>query len=890
MCRVVLIVLLVLIPINSVADDAQKTDWTIDDVLSRERAGEFEISPDGKWVVWVKSRPSKEKDTFVSDLYLSAADGGKEIRISRGDDNDGSPAWRPDGGMIAFLSDRKGDGEAKGRQVWLIDPAGGEPWRLTEIEHGVQGFRWLDDKRMLVLLREESYLRETTLKEKKDDVRVVEDTDTFYPSRLFEFTVEDKKLKRLTDNELPIRGFNPSHDGRWIVTTHPLTPHVPDPNNKPKYFLWDLKEGASSEIFPDPLFYPAGFAWALDDSGFYFSRTITSDYLNAGPGAEMLFFFDLESRQYSEVPLEHEWGLAGSLGVTADGFVACLAAGPKLLWARYTREGGSWKKTMLEVDDIDHLYSFEIAKDGESAVAVFSWGDDPPRHYTCTLAGNKLESLSEIAKINEGLRKKKMARYEVVSWKGALDEQVDGILYYPKDYEEGKRYPIVLSIHGGPTGVDTIFFSESWASYPNLLSGKGAFVLKVNYHGSGNYGQAWAESIGKGKYYELEVPDIIAGVDMLIEKGMVDPDKQGIIGWSNGAILGIALVIEHPDRFKVVCPGAGDVNYSSDYGNCIFGPTFDNYYFGGPPWEIPQTYIDKSPLFHLDKVKTPWIVFFGTEDVNVPFEQGMEQYRALQLLGKAPVRYLIFPGEPHGLRKLTHQRRKMEEELVWLDKYLFGTYEAPNPAFKEGSPLDVALKSRKIYVVGEFYGVDRDGLLIPETVKHDGLEVGRFEVTRMQWQQFDSGYRFAPGTGNLPVTGISSERATEYCRWLSEKTGAAYRLPTVAEMDKLLKGVGAGENTLDNWAGYSLNPDDAETLLDKVSELGDGPKLLLAVGRMKPAGDAPVFDLGGNAAEWCTAEGGEAAVRGGCAIQPADKRSEGKRPPQDYIGFRIVRE
>jgi len=898
--RIALAVFLCLsIPMAAVADEEDsggKSAWTIDDVIKIESASGFEFSPDGKTIVWSKRSPGKEKDTFVYDLYLSSATGEMDvIQLTRGDDNDTSPQWRPDGKMIAFISNRKGEGkeESRGAQIWLINPFGGEPWQLTSLERGVNGFEWLDNERMLILAREDAYLRENQLKEKKDDTIVVEDPDAFYPTRLFEFSVKDKKLQRLTDNALPIRGYALSHNKRYIVTVHPLTPYVPDPKNKPKYYLRDLQEGTAKEIFPDPLFYPSGFAWALDDFGFYFRRTHTSDYVNQGAGARFLYWYDLESGEYEQVPLEHEWGLGRSFAVTPDGFIASLAAGYKFAYARYTREGDTWKKEMLEVDDIDHLYNFSLAKDGITTAVVFSWADNPPKYYNGKLDGAGLAGLREFVSLNEPLRNKQMARYEVVRWTGALDEEVDGILYYPHNYEAGKRYPLVLQIHGGPTGTDTIFFEDRWSCYPNLMTGKGAFVLRVNYHGSGNYGQAWAESISGGKYYELELPDIINGADMLIEKGMVDPDKQGIIGWSNGAILGIALVLEYPDRFKAVAPGAGEVNWSSDYGNCMFGPTFDNYYFGGAPWEVPQTYIDKSPLFHMDKVKTPWIVFFGTQDTNVPTEQGMEQYRALQLLGKAPVRYLMFPGEPHGLRTFTHQRRKMEEEFAWFDKYLFGTYEKPNPAFKEGSPLDIAFKRMKIKVVGEFYGDDADGLLIPEVVKCAGLEVGRFEVTRAQWQRFDSSYRFVAGTGDYPVTGISFERAQAYCEWLSGQTGDAYRLPTATEMEKMLKAAkaaAADENTLDYWAGYKLNPDDAETLKKKVMELGDGPFLLQEVGRMKPGGKAAVFDLGGNAAEWCVGGEGEALVRGGSAIQARDDRAALKAPSSEYVGFRVVRE
>ena len=177
-----------------------------------------------------------------------------------------------------------------------------------------------------------------------------------------------------------------------------------------------------------------------------------------------------------------------------------------------------------------------------------------------------------------------------------------------------------------PLGTDMDVFDDSWAYYPNIMAQKGAFVLEPNYHGSANYGQAFAESI-KGKYYELEVPDILAGVDALIAKGWVDPDKLGTIGWSNGGILSIALTT-WTKRFKAAGIGAADVNWTSDYGNCSFGVSFDNYYFKGAPWDQLEHYIQKSPLFYLKDMKVPTIIFHGTEDTSVPYEQGWEYYRA----------------------------------------------------------------------------------------------------------------------------------------------------------------------------------------------------------------------------------------------------------------------
>jgi len=369
----------------------------------------------------------------------------------------------------------------------------------------------------------------------------------------------------------------------------------------------------------------------------------------------------------------------------------------------------------------------------------------------------------------------------------------------------------------------------------------------------------------------------------LISQGKVDKDKLGIMGWSNGAILGTALTL-HTHRYKAASLGAGDVNWTSDYGNCSFGVAFDNYYFGGPPWEKVEEYIRLSPLFHLKKVTTPTLIFHGTKDRSVPYEQGWEYYRALQQIGKAPVRFISFPGEGHGPRKLAHQRRKLVEDLKWFETYLFKTHKAKNPSMKKGSPLEHLLKIAR---VNGRYGVEKKGVLVPEPVKYKKINVARFEVTRAQWAEFDKNYQFDRDTGNYPVTGITFEQAGKYVDWLNQTTGETYRLPNKDDV-KTLYARRSG-NTFDYWAGYTLNPGDYKNLQEELKKYQDKPVLLKPVGSFKGTGDNPVFDLGGNAAEWVEIEAGKGKARGGSAERPNDSKSEIQPQPQ-YIGFRVVKE
>jgi dienelactone hydrolase len=418
-------------------------------------------------------------------------------------------------------------------------------------------------------------------------------------------------------------------------------------------------------------------------------------------------------------------------------------------------------------------------------------------------------------------------------------------------------------------------------------------VLQANYHGSSCYGLAWVESIA-GHYYELEIPDLEAGVDAVIARGLADPERLASAGWSNGGILTVEL-LTRSKRYRAASVGAADVEWISDWGNVDFGASFDNYYFGAPPWETPQVYVEKSPFFRLPQVTTPTLVFSGTEDRNVPPHESWSLFRALQQIGKAPTRLVLFPGEPHSLMKVAHQRRKLQEELDWFDRYLLDKPRARRAAIKDGTPLSGLLGRAKAARVGSAFGRQVNGLLVPETVSFHGLDVGRFEVTQAQFAAFDPTLQIEPGSENLPLTGLSFARAAEYVAWLAKRTGKPFRLPTeeeARELDEAAAGtgsVGNGGNTLDRWVGYDPNPHDRKEIETELKALPGAAPLLLPVGSLAGAGDDPVFDLDGNAAEWAVGSGGKGIPVGPSADRPTDPRSD-DLPGAGYVGLRVVLE
>ncbi len=882
---------------------AKISPWKPEDAVFAETIRQFRISPDGQWVAWIKAQGDKEKDAMVTNLYLSSLTSDQEIPLTRGTDTVSSFSWSPDGKWIAFVSSKarpQAKPDTAATQIWLINPHGGEPYVLTELARAPQRVDWLDHDTVIFSAEEDPSAYEQAEKKKKDDSEVADDAEHTPPVRLFKISVKDKKVTRLTANSDWIGNWSVSKDGKYAVAAHEKSLHyVFDQKVPPVTILHNLTDGTEKRIFGDGRIYPHGFEWTPDSGGFYAWAPYSTHPKFITASIVLLYYFDLASGKSVQVPLDWENGIGSDLAATTDGFVAGLAGGYRFATAKYTRtkssDAWSWKRVALEGETAKNIQFFEATPDGKTMVYEYSTSSVMPQLYRAQLDGGKLMSPVQVTHLNEGLIKsREFAKAEVIRWKGANGDEVEGILHYPMNYEAGKKYPVITAIHGGPTGSDKDFWVNNWAYPLPLLAQRGAFVLQVNYHGSNNYGLKWVESICCGKYYDLETPDINAGVDYLIEKGFADPDKVATLGWSNGSILSTSLLVTYPDRYKVASVGAGDVEWISDWGNVMFGDSFDSYYFGKSPMEDPDLYVRKSPFFKMDKVKAPVLIFHGTADTNVPTAQSWSYFRALQYYGKVPVKFVIFPGEPHGPRKLTHQMRKVEEEMAWFDKYFFKTAPAENEALKAGSPLDAALKSKNVARTGGEYGSAFAGkgkpVLIPEVVKRGDVEVGRFEVTRAQFAGFDKNYKMEPGTGDYPANGVTFDQAKAYTEWLSKLTGQSWRLP----MEKEAAGwyeKKDGENTLDYWAGYPPNPDDSARLRKKIAELGGGAPLLKPVGSFPgqgQEGQEPAFDLGGNVAEWVATPDGKGKLEGGSADCPADPRSTCTAAPE-YSGFRVVR-
>jgi dipeptidyl aminopeptidase/acylaminoacyl peptidase len=259
-----------------------------------------------------------------------------------------------------------------------------------------------------------------------------------------------------------------------------------------------------------------------------------------------------------------------------------------------------------------------------------------------------------------------------VTWNGPDGTEVGGVLELPPDYKKSDKLPLVVGIHGGPTASTTAALNYDPLNGRLYFAAHGYAALYPNYRGSTGYGDKFVTDL-IGHENDIEVKDILAGIQHLIKEGIADPDRVGVMGWSNGGYLTNCLITlkDSPVKFKAASSGAGIVDTVAEWG---FNdePAFPRVFKKGLPWETPDIYRKTSPTYGLGNVTTPTLIHVGGADERCPPGHSRMLYRALKEYVKVPTELVVYPGEPHGLTKLSNRKAKMEWDLAWFDRYLKG--------------------------------------------------------------------------------------------------------------------------------------------------------------------------------------------------------------------------
>jgi dipeptidyl aminopeptidase/acylaminoacyl peptidase len=670
-----LLALLALLGSASAAAAAGERPWTSDDILALKAVSDPRVSPDGTLVAYVVESLNPEKDAYQTDVWLVPTAGGEARPLAAAAVSDDSPRWSPDGRFVAFRSERarpgaKGDeaDEAK-RQIWLIRPDGGEAVPLTSAPGSVSAFEWSHDGRTIGFLAREPKSEARRKREKDKD-------DAWTPSelhpwgRLWVIDVATKAARQLTSGELHVSGFALAPDGSRAAFSGQPTPLVPD-SFRSDLYLVDLAGGAPVPLVarrgPD-----ASPAWSPDgkwvafvsqdgrDEEWYTNSCVSVVPAAGGVPRNLTASFD------EEVGASLAWtpdsaGIVFSAldrtaghvySVSLDGRVAPLTRGPEVnAGASLDRAGETL--VYLRQDSVTprEVWALRLPRAGTAAKPRAA---AEPRRLTDT---------------NPQLRELLAFPKQLFTWKGAGGWDMEGLLVLPPGHVRGSRVPLALTVHGGPAGTHSNSFTPAprvWG-WPLFLQA-GYAVFFPNPRGSGGYGERFrAANVRDWGVGDFE--DLMRGIDALVERGIADPERLTVNGWSYGGFM-TSTVVTKTDRFKSAIVGAAVTNLASFTGTADI-PEFARSYFRSWPWEDPDLYVKHSALFHAGNVRTPSLVVHGDRDERVPVSQGWEFYNALRLRG-VPTELLILPRQPHGIREPRLLRACHEWFLRWTEKYTRG--------------------------------------------------------------------------------------------------------------------------------------------------------------------------------------------------------------------------
>ena len=635
---------------------------TAEDIVNMRYSAQPAMDANGTQIAYVKiipRRADEKRGGSYREIWVMDSDGSNKRKFTSSPINSWSPQWTPNGNL-SFLSRRKEHHSAI--QVYVISNDGGEATILTNHKTGIGSYQWSPNGKWIAFLSKDEKSNEKKKLEKDGFDMIVMDQDHIY-TRLWVYNVITGAYQKVFKQNLNVASFTWAPDSKSIVfqgtdktgSDRDLLERsiyrVKAPNGIPRKVLETTGKLGDMAISPNS--NNLAFLGAIS----YNDPIAQSIYLIPLKGgmAKML------TPDFKESFITLDWiDDKTVLGKSYRGTKTVLST---IDIKDRSLEGIANQTDLLIPDEI--ITSVSYHRETGKLVIVSNSQSNPNEIFIGEVGSNTIKRLTYS---NPELDDITLAKQETISWKSNDGLMIEGVLTYPLKYRKGKRYPLVLQIHGGPEGTSL----DGWntrATYPvQLLAANGFVVLEPNYRGSGGRGVAYSKA-DHDDLGGMEFEDVLAGIDQLIDDGLVNKNKVGTGGWSYGGYFSAWAATKHSDRFKASMVGAGLTNMISFMGTTDIPYEMSIVHWNQWWFDNMELHWERSPLSHINNAKTPTLVIHGLRDERVHPEQGMQLWQALRIKG-VETELVLYPREPHGLLERSHKLDYMDRLVGWYNKHV----------------------------------------------------------------------------------------------------------------------------------------------------------------------------------------------------------------------------
>ena len=659
------------VPVAMAAEQSSPRPLQVDDYFRIHGVSDPQMSPDGRWIAYTVTTEDLDEDKSSSRIWMVPSAGGEARPLTSEQASSSRPRWSPDGQYLAFLSARD---EGK-TQVWTLFREGGEGVQLTDTAQGVGSFEWAPDSQRLVLVMTDPKPEELEAHEKGDEYeektpppwvitrqQFKQDYVGYLDSRrdhLYVFDLKTKEATQITSGDFDDSQPAWSPDGTRLAFTSNRTEN-PDGNYNTDIWVVSASntdKGAELLKITDNPGPDASPGWSPD--GKWIAHTSnTETKARSLYGTAHLAVSSSAGGQSRLLTQELDRIVNNPRFSPGESTIYFLLedSGEQNL-ARISADGGSVER-LIRGSQV--VRDFDFGPEGTIA-ALISEPQQPSEIFL--LQDGKLEQRSHTNA--DLLSEIELGEVEKIRFQSLDGTAIESFVIKPPGFQEGKRYPTILRIHGGPQAQYNYGFSFE----QQLFAANGYVVVMPNPRGSTGYGQEFCLGIWQA-WGEPDYEDVMAAVDSVIERGWADPDRLAVGGWSYGGML-TNHVITKTDRFKAAATGASATLYVVNYGHDHYQRWWE--FELGFPWEpeARDLYDKLSPFNRVESVVTPTLILGGEKDWNVPIINSEQLYLALKRLG-VPTELVVYPGESHGIDTPSHAKDLYERYLAWFGKYLKG--------------------------------------------------------------------------------------------------------------------------------------------------------------------------------------------------------------------------